>query len=97
MMYFTVITAELLGYTNAAQQLFGGSVALALLHGLHHEPTYFGLDPITTEMRRRVWWILYTGDRSSGSINSTPGLMIDENDVDTALPKEMWADICVPS
>ena len=88
-MYYTVITAELLGYTNAAQQLFGGCVALALLHGYHHEATYFGLDPITTEMRRRTWWIMYTGDRSSASINSSPGLMIDENDVDTALPRAM--------
>ena len=88
MMFFTTIIGENLGHTRAARQFFGSSIALALQDGYHHEATYAGLDPITNELRRRIWWILYLGDRSTASIDPSFSLMIDENEVDTALPRE---------
>ena len=88
-MYFTVITAELLGQAHASRQWLGACIASALQNGYHHETTYQGADILELEMRRRTWWILYIADRSFLSIDPSLGSMIDEDDADKALPSEL--------
>ena len=83
------ITAELLGQQYVSRQYVGASIAMALQDGLHREGTYASLPPIEREVRRRIWWILYSSDRSTATIDPFPGLLINEDDCDTALPREL--------
>lgn len=58
---------------------------LGLGLGLHRDSSHFGLGPLETEMRRRLWWYIYLLDvRSSDSQATSP--QIREGDYNTRLP-----------
>ncbi|KAJ5456134.1 uncharacterized protein N7458_003717 [Penicillium daleae] len=68
---------------------------LALSLGLHRDSSHFGLGPLETEMRRRLWWYIYLLDvRSSESQATSP--QIREGDYDTRLPLNISDDDMSP-
>ena len=51
--------------------------------------TYHDMNPIDRELRRRMFWLAYGGDRSVAAVEGTP-LIFNEGDcADVALPFEM--------
>ena len=49
---------------------FGEAVHIAVTLHMHEEASYKGLDPIESEVRRRVFWLLF-GGRSSPPLSSS--------------------------
>ncbi|GKZ81752.1 hypothetical protein AnigIFM56816_006274 [Aspergillus niger] len=53
--------------------------------GLHRDGTYLGLSPLETEVRRRLWWAIYSLDCQSSEFRAI-GTQIREGTYDTKLP-----------
>ncbi|GLA19227.1 hypothetical protein AnigIFM62618_006896 [Aspergillus niger] len=53
--------------------------------GLHRDGTYLGLSPFETEVRRRLWWAIYSLDCQSSEFRAI-GTQIKEGTYDTKLP-----------
>ncbi|GLA50794.1 hypothetical protein AnigIFM63604_007109 [Aspergillus niger] len=53
--------------------------------GLHRDGTYLGLSPFETEVRRRLWWAIYSLDCQSSEFRAI-GTQIREGTYDTKLP-----------
>jgi hypothetical protein len=51
------------------RQYHGINVALALALHLNKEETYTQWTPAQAEMFRRIWWLIYTSDRSGALID----------------------------
>ena len=49
------------GHDATSHGSFGEAVQIAVTLHMHEEASYDGLDPIETEMRRRVFWLLFGG------------------------------------
>lgn len=68
--------------------LTGLLVHLAQGMGLHRDGSHFNLNPLETEMRRRIWWGLLVLDlRSSEELGTD--LMISELSYDTQMPSNI--------
>jgi len=52
------------GHDATSHASFGEAVHIAVTLHMHEEASYEGLDPIESEVRRRVFWLLF-GGRSS--------------------------------
>ncbi|KAK2746477.1 hypothetical protein FQN57_003103 [Myotisia sp. PD_48] len=70
--YFHSNCLHAAGKPAISWQIFGEATRLAQIMELHDEASYEGLDPIEAEIRRRVFWILHTGDKSAAILNSRP-------------------------
>ena len=49
------------GHDATQHAAFGEAVHLAITLRLHEEAAYEGLDPIESEVRKRIFWILFGG------------------------------------
>ena len=58
------------GHDATSHASFGEAVHIAVTLNMHEEASYEGLDPIETEIRRRVFWLLF-GGRSSPPLSSS--------------------------
>lgn len=56
------------GHDATSHASFGEAVQIAVTLNMHEEASYEGLDPIETEVRRRVFWLLF-GGRTSYSLS----------------------------
>jgi hypothetical protein len=56
------------GHDATSHASFGEAVHIAVTLRMHEEESYEGLDPIETEVRRRVFWLLF-GGRLSQSLS----------------------------
>jgi len=56
------------GHDATSHASFGEAVHIAVTLRMHEEASYEGLDPIETEVRRRVFWLLF-GGRSTHSLS----------------------------
>ncbi|WWC66239.1 uncharacterized protein I206_100140 [Kwoniella pini CBS 10737] len=54
---------------------FGEAQYLAISLGLHREDTYYGLDPIEAERRRRAWFLIYNADKFEAVARAKPVLL----------------------
>nr|XP_018267321.1 uncharacterized protein I303_01306 [Kwoniella dejecticola CBS 10117]OBR89479.1 hypothetical protein I303_01306 [Kwoniella dejecticola CBS 10117] len=54
---------------------FGEAQYLAISLGLHREDTYYGLDPIESERRRRAWFLIYNADKFEAVARAKPVLL----------------------
>jgi hypothetical protein len=50
------------GKPNRATIVYDATLTCAKALGLHRESLWEGMDPLTKEIRRRVWWAVYAGD-----------------------------------
>jgi hypothetical protein len=51
-----------LGHPKRASIVYDATLTCAKALGLHRESLWKGIDPLTKEIRRRVWWAVYAGD-----------------------------------
>jgi hypothetical protein len=65
------------------------AVGWALKHGLHRSQKKMKLGPLTTEMRKRVFWSLYVLDVFTSAIVGLPQ-MLDERQIDTEFPADLY-------
>ncbi len=70
--YFHSNCLHAAGKPKFSWHIFGEATRLAQVMRLHDETSYEGLYPIEAEMRRRVFWIVYMGDKSAAILNSRP-------------------------
>lgn len=61
--------------------LSGIALRLARRMGLHRDGSTFGFSPFETEMRRRLWWVIVTGDyRASEFAGTKPSMDLIQSD-----------------
>lgn len=70
--YFHSNCVHASGKPKFSWHIFGEATRLAQVMRLHDESSYEGLYPIEAEMRRRVFWIVYMGDKSAAILNNRP-------------------------
>ncbi|OAR02945.1 hypothetical protein LLEC1_04953 [Akanthomyces lecanii] len=70
--YFHSNCVHASGKPKFSWHIFGEATRLAQVMRLHDEASYEGLYPIEAEMRRRVFWIVYVGDKSAAILNNRP-------------------------
>ncbi|KAK7026216.1 fungal-trans domain-containing protein [Favolaschia claudopus] len=73
--------------------LAGLGVRMAQCAGAHHRGGYQKLDPLSSELYRRVFWILFAEDTIMSSFNGRPAI-VKPTDYDVPLPtdldEELW-------
>lgn len=70
--YFHSNCVHASGKPKYSWHIFGEATRLAQVMRLHDESSYEGLFGIEAEMRRRVFWIVYMGDKSAAILNNRP-------------------------
>lgn len=70
--YFHSNCLHAAGKPQFSWHIFGEATRLAQVMNLQNESSYDGLYPIEAEMRRRVFWIVYMGDKSAAILNNRP-------------------------
>ncbi|KAJ5578232.1 C6 transcription factor [Penicillium hispanicum] len=80
-----------LRYTNSGRSGFtlrGLTIRAAQSIGLHRDGKHFKLSPLECELRRRIWWVLYTTDARMAEDH---GITLTEQEVvgDTQMPSNI--------
>lgn len=70
--YFHSNCVHAAGRPKYSWHIFGEATRLAQAMRLHDNSTYEDLYPVEAEMRRRVFWIVYMGDKSAAILNDRP-------------------------
>lgn len=70
--YFHSNCLHAAGKSKTSWHIFGEAGRLAQIMQLHDETSYTGLDAVEALLRRRVFWILYIGDKSAALLNQRP-------------------------
>ncbi|KIL67868.1 hypothetical protein M378DRAFT_73055 [Amanita muscaria Koide BX008] len=94
--YFDCIYHLCQGHEATQHAAFGEAVHIAITLHLHEEASYEGLDPIESEVRRRIFWILFQADKSMSIILGKPIALRDE-DCTVHFPRELDDEYITPS
>ncbi|KFA66955.1 hypothetical protein S40285_05737 [Stachybotrys chlorohalonatus IBT 40285] len=70
--YFHSNCVHAAGKQKYSWHIFGEATRLAQVMQLHDESSLQGLYPIEAELRRRLFWIVYMGDKSAAILNNRP-------------------------
>lgn len=70
--YFHSNCVHASGKPKYSWHIFGEATRLAQVMHLHDESSFEGLYPLEAELRRRVFWIVYMGDKSAAILNNRP-------------------------
>ncbi|WVQ62213.1 uncharacterized protein L199_000352 [Kwoniella botswanensis] len=73
--YMVFIIHNKHGNVGLEAAAFGEAQYLAISLGLHREDTYYGLDPIEAERRRRAWFLIYNADKFEAVARAKPVLL----------------------
>ncbi|GFZ51222.1 hypothetical protein JCM24511_08980 [Saitozyma sp. JCM 24511] len=77
--YLDGVYHSLCGNVGLQTASLGEAVYLGVWLGLHDESTYAGLDPITTEIRRRLFSLMFSSDKSIACLKDRP-IFLNEED-----------------
>lgn len=80
------------GARNASWMLLGCACRMAISMGMHREGARGGFSPIVRELRRRVWWTMYTFEKQASLILGRPSAIPEDGEVDVRLPDENYMD-----
>ncbi|KAH8683825.1 fungal-specific transcription factor domain-containing protein [Ilyonectria robusta] len=80
------------GARNASWMLLGCACRMAISMGMHRERARGGFGPIVRELRRRVWWTMYTFEKQASLILGRPSAIPEDGEVDVRLPDENYMD-----
>ncbi|KFY11492.1 hypothetical protein V492_04434 [Pseudogymnoascus sp. VKM F-4246] len=80
------------GKRSLALQTTGGVVKLSLELGLHRYSRRFDFNPVTTEIRKRIFWVCYILDSFLSAIAGSPKSLRDQ-DIDADGPSEVDDDL----
>ncbi|ORX35946.1 fungal-specific transcription factor domain-domain-containing protein [Kockovaella imperatae] len=90
--YFTFVIHNINGATGLEAAVWGEAISLAISLGLHREDSYRGLNPIETERRRRVWFLIFNADKFEAVFRARPILLRPDEFVgpeSTDMPAEL--------
>ncbi|WRT64122.1 uncharacterized protein IL334_001051 [Kwoniella shivajii] len=73
--YMAFIIHNKHGNVGLEAAAFGETQYLAISLGLHREDTYYNLDPIESERRRRAWFLIYNADKFEAVARAKPVLL----------------------
>jgi len=76
---------------NSAFMLLGCASRMAMALGMHRGGTSGGFDDLEREVRKRVWWTIYTFEQNQCVILGRP-CAIDDAEVNVAFPNELVLD-----
>ncbi|WVQ92256.1 hypothetical protein IAS59_006065 [Cryptococcus gattii] len=76
------------GRLGAHAASWGEALQLGVSLGIHREASYAGLDPISAEVRRRMFGLLFTSDKAAACLRNRP-IFLPSEDCDTLMPKEV--------
>nr|XP_031857884.1 uncharacterized protein CI109_006680 [Kwoniella shandongensis]KAA5524956.1 hypothetical protein CI109_006680 [Kwoniella shandongensis] len=76
------------GRLGAQAACLGEALQLGVALGLHKEASYAGLDPISAEVRRRTFALIFTSDKSAACLRDRP-IFLDAEECDTLMPREV--------
>ncbi|KAL1715407.1 fungal-specific transcription factor domain-containing protein [Schizophyllum commune] len=94
--YFDCVYHFCEGHDATQHAAFGESAHIAVTLRLHEESSYEGLDPIESEVRRRIFWLLFGADKSMSILLGRPICLRDE-DCTVHFPKELDDEYITPS
>ncbi|KAI9650202.1 hypothetical protein NHQ30_000215 [Ciborinia camelliae] len=82
---------------NKAFMMLGAASRMAINLGIHRDAAIKDLDPIESQVQRRVWWTIYQFEHNSCTILGRPS-SIDDTEVTVKFPDEELLDgsECVP-
>ncbi|KFZ08143.1 hypothetical protein V502_09513 [Pseudogymnoascus sp. VKM F-4520 (FW-2644)] len=80
------------GKRSLALQTTGSIVKLSLELGLHRYSRRFDFNPVTTEIRKRIFWVCYILDSFLSTIAGSPKSLRDQ-DIDADGPSEVDDDL----
>ncbi|KAF8312542.1 hypothetical protein DL93DRAFT_2114966, partial [Clavulina sp. PMI_390] len=86
--YFDTVYHFCEGHDATSHACFGEAAHIAVTLHMHEEASYANLDPIETEIRRRVFWLLFGADKSMAILLGRPICLRDE-DCTLHFPKEV--------
>ena len=90
--YFHCNCVHTTGKTRVSWYKLGEAIRLAQEMRLHDESSLVGLDPVETQLRRNIFWQLYTGDKSAAILNKRPFTLHDFN-LDTPITTSFGAEV----
>lgn len=70
--YFHSNCVHAAGKPRFSWHIFGEATRLAQVMQMHEEKSLTKLSPLEAELRRRAFWIVYTGDKSAAILNNRP-------------------------
>jgi hypothetical protein len=70
--YFHSNCLHAAGKPKYSWHIFGEATRLAQVMQLNDQAAYENLYPVEAELRRRAFWIVYTGDKSAAILNNRP-------------------------
>ncbi|KAK4686266.1 DNA mismatch repair protein PMS2, partial [Tremellales sp. Uapishka_1] len=73
--YLVFVVHNKHGHVGLEAATFGEAQYLAISLGLHREDTYYGLNPIEAERRRRVFFLIYNADKFEAASRAKPVLL----------------------
>ncbi|KZT53824.1 hypothetical protein CALCODRAFT_37146 [Calocera cornea HHB12733] len=86
--YFDTVYHFCEGHDATSHASFGEAAHIAVTLHMHEESSYAACDPIETEVRRRVFWLLFDADKSMSVLLGRPICLRDE-DCTLHFPKEV--------
>lgn len=88
-LYFHAIAAQHMGNPFATDTIWGANYLLSIRLRLHEEASYQNLNPIERELRKRIFWLQYGGDKTLASIEGSPVLFHETDCADVTLPSPL--------
>ncbi len=79
------------GKRSLASQTIASVARLSLELGLHHHSKRFNFNPLTTEIRKRTFWVCYILDSYLSAVAGVPRALRDQ-DIDTDQPSNVEDD-----
>ncbi|WRT65290.1 uncharacterized protein IL334_002233 [Kwoniella shivajii] len=76
------------GRLGAQAACLGEALQLGVSLGLHREASYINLDPISAEVRRRMFGLIFTSDKSAACLRDRP-IFLAADECDTMMPREV--------
>nr|XP_019049210.1 hypothetical protein I302_02991 [Kwoniella bestiolae CBS 10118]OCF28140.1 hypothetical protein I302_02991 [Kwoniella bestiolae CBS 10118] len=73
--YMALVIHNKHGNAGLEAAAFGEAQYLAISLGFHREDTYYSLDPIEAERRRRAWFLIYNADKFEALARAKPVLL----------------------
>jgi proline utilization trans-activator len=77
---------------NSSWMLLGCACRMAISLGMHRDGATGGFDPIERELRRRVWWTMYSFEQQLALTLGRPSAMLDGCEINVGLPNEGMMD-----
>ena len=77
---------------NSSWMLLGCACRMAISLGIHRDGATGGFDPIERELRRRVWWTMYSFEQQLALTLGRPSAIPESCEVNVGLPNEGMMD-----